>query len=209
MCSQNIFLFFFFQKKSLSSCGNVSTKPVTCSDHGIAKNCDIENLGDSSCVENLTKKFRKLSQNSKCPDPELTTLSLSSDLLPPVSSVCKANEVCEKYSECVTQPNCGERNWFANVFAATNNKEAINYISQTPVFKADPELDQYACKKDPFQPFQIDYSVWLKKGKDKENIPQKGSSLKQDSNSCSSLLDWLSPESKKNIQVLNENKFKF
>ncbi|XP_029636124.1 nuclear receptor coactivator 4 [Octopus sinensis] len=198
------------KKRSLSS-SNVSTKPVTCSDHGLAKNCDIENLGDSSCVENLTKKFRELSQISKCPDPKLSTLGLSSDQLPPVSSVCKANEVCEKYSECVVQPNCGERNWFAKAFDATNNTEAVNHISQTPVFKADPKLDQFACKKDPFQPFQatFDYSFWLKKGKDKENIPQRCSNLKRDSNSFSSLYDWLSPESKKNIQVLNENKFKF
>lgn len=188
------------KKKSLSS--NMSTKPAVCSDHIFAKSCDIENLGDSSCIENLTKKFRELSHNSKSSDPNLSTLSSHSDLLSPVSSVCKANEVCEKYSECVTQPNCGER----KMFTTTDNKEAVNHISQTPLFKTDTKLDQYAFKKDLFQPFQakVDHSVWLKKVNDKENIPRKCSNLEKENHSFSSLYDWLSPESKKEIQVLNK-----
>ncbi|GAB1602909.1 nuclear receptor coactivator 4-like [Argonauta hians] len=181
---------WLYKKKSLS---NVPTKAASCGDHGLAKHCDIENLGDSSCIENLTKKFKELSQNPK--SSNLNRPNSNFDHLPPVSSVCKANEVCEKYSECVTQPNCGERNWFANVF--TDNKGAL---------KLDTKLDLYFGKKDLCQP-SVDNLVWLKMDKNKENKFSNYTNSKPES--VSSLYDWLSPESQKNIQVLSKQKLQF
>ena len=148
------------------------------------KNCDIENLGDSACIEKLTKNFKSHMLREPCHDHNEN----GSTLLPPVSSLCKANEVCEKYSECLSKPSCVEEKWLHKTPASSPGKNK-------PFSKAKSS-SQIDNKRMLFSPFfeKSDVSVWLKKNKeDKENVPAESPFLKaKDIGSPSkSLNDWL------------------
>ena len=163
----------------------------------VPKNCDIENLGDSACIEKLTKNLKTFSRIIKEPCNEHDENKGS--LLPPVSSLCKANEICEKYSECLSKPNCIEQKWSSNKPESLPEKNSLNRSNSLSPTKSSSCINKKIDVQ--FGPFlnKSEMSVWLQSKKDKENVPVGSFSLKNASSS-QSLNDWLiKPNDKKPV----------
>lgn len=186
---------------------NSSVSKSSCCSTTDVKNCDIENLGDSACVNKFTKNLRTLSQTIREPCHD-TDENLGSPL-PPVSSLCKANEICEKYSECLSKPSCIEQKWLINKPDSSTENNNLNKPNPLMPTKSPSHIN--SKERDVlFSPFvnKTEMSVWLKSKEDKENVPVERFSLKTShiGNSSKSLNDWLiKPNDKK--QAVFSTKF--
>lgn len=187
------------KKKSNS----VVTKSSCCGGGNMSKNYDIENLGDCDFIDALNKNLKTFSPGARKPLRSKCDENVDS-LLPPVSSLCIANEVCEKYSECLSQPSCIEQKWLMKKPDSSPEKNSSNnslnkvddavLLMKSPslvnVTKADNKNKEMTALFSPFRKKSAT-SDWLKKT-DKENVPAKNSPLKmKNAGSFCQVDDWL------------------
>uniref|UniRef100_A0A4W5PK17 Nuclear receptor coactivator 4 n=1 Tax=Hucho hucho TaxID=62062 RepID=A0A4W5PK17_9TELE len=172
-------------KSDCGSCLATNTKPV-----------EIENLGKLLCLKTLPASAATITTTPQTPNtPSSVEIWLQQAI--PVQQLCKANESCSSYSQCVCDKNCGK-----DALCAWLLKKEGRDKNGVSVDKNNPSKQSILDYQEQEQKVQAILEAWLYPSKPRKTMGSTSPVM-------SSLSAWLSPASQGEKGSMEEHSSQF